>query len=110
MFIKDHSLHLAATDLVGHLNCQHLTDLDVEAANGRLRRPHFDDPLLEILTERGNRHERDYLKTLAAAGHKVVQIPGPGITPGFASQTLEAMKAGASIIAQGVFLSGKWGG
>jgi uncharacterized protein len=110
MFIKDHALQLSASDLVGHLNCQHLTDLDVEAAHGRLRRPHFDDPLLEILTERGNRHEKDYLATLARAGHTVVHIPGPGITPGFAAQTLEAMKSGASVIAQGVFLNGKWGG
>lgn len=51
-------IHLSASDLVGHLHCRHLTDLDVEALHGRLQRPHFHDPLLEILVERGALHER----------------------------------------------------
>jgi hypothetical protein len=47
------TIHLSASDLVGHLNCRHLTNLDLAAANGRLRKPFVRDPLLEILTERG---------------------------------------------------------
>ena len=51
-------IHLSASDLVGHLDCRHLTDLDVEATSGRIERPHFHDTLLEILIERGAIHER----------------------------------------------------
>lgn len=39
---------LSATDLVGHLNCRHLTNLDVEVASGTLAKPKVWDPLLEI--------------------------------------------------------------
>jgi hypothetical protein len=42
------SLQLSATDLVGHLNCRYLTNLDVEVAHGNLAKPEVFDPLLEI--------------------------------------------------------------
>ncbi len=32
-------ISLSATDLAGHLNCAHLTGLDLEVANGRLKAP-----------------------------------------------------------------------
>ena len=110
MFVNGKSLQLSASDLVGHLNCRHLTDLDVEAVNGNIQRPHFHDPLLEILVERGNRHENDYLAHLTRTGYEVVRIGGAGVTTGFATQTLEAMKSGASVIAQAAFMNGTWGG
>jgi len=103
-------LQLSASDLVGHLNCRHLTDLDVEALDGRLERPHYRDPLLDILIERGALHEKSYLDHLAANGYEVVQIEGDGLTRRQADQTLEAMRAGKQIIAQGVLLDEQWGG
>ena len=104
------ALQLSASDLVGHLNCRHLTDLDFEAAHGRLERPHYHDPLLEILAERGERHEKDYLAHLAARGHSVVRIAGKGISQAQAEQTIAAMREGARVIAQATFLHGNWGG
>ena len=44
---------LSASDLVGHLNCAHLTELDLQVAEGALAKPKHCDPLLEILRERG---------------------------------------------------------
>jgi predicted RecB family nuclease len=110
MFNKGNSLQLSASDLVGHLNCRHLTDLDVEALQGKIERRYFHDPLLDILTERGNRHEKDYLAHLTAKGYDVVRIPGAGVAPGVAEQTLSMMKAGVPIIAQGALLNGTWSG
>jgi predicted RecB family nuclease len=104
------ALQLSASDLVGHLNCRHLTGLDLEAAEGRLERPHYYDPLLEILVERGALHERDYLDRLAASGIEVVRIEGPGIRASQIDETLEAMRAGREVIAQGALRSEAWGG
>lgn len=104
------AFQLSASDLVGHLNCRHLTDLDVEAVNGKIQRPHFHDPLLDILSERGAIHERNYLEHLANKGYDVVQIEGKGVTQGQVDQTLEVMRAGAQVIAQAAFLHDGWGG
>jgi hypothetical protein len=55
------SLQLSASDLVGYLNCRHLTNLDRRVADGALKMPSVWDPLLEILWERGAIHERNYI-------------------------------------------------
>ena len=103
-------IHLSASDLVGHLECRHLTDLDVEALHGRIQRPHFHDPLLDILIERGALHERSYLEHLAGQGYQVVEIEGAGVTQALADRTLHAMRSGVQAIAQAALLHDGWGG
>jgi predicted RecB family nuclease len=103
-------LQLSASDLVGHLNCRRLTNLDLAVTNGSLRKPHVWDPLLEILWQRGAIHERNYVEHLTNAGYAVTQIEGAGITPSLVDQTLHAMKAGVQIITQGALLHGTWSG
>lgn len=103
-------IHLSASDLVAHLHCRHLTDLDVEALHGRIQRPHFHDPLLDILIERGALHERSYLEHLAGRGCQVVEIEGAGVTQALADRTLHAMRSGAQAIAQAALLHDGWGG
>jgi hypothetical protein len=53
--MKQHAneIVLSASDLVGHLNCGHLTELDFQVATGALAKPKRWDPVLEILRERG---------------------------------------------------------
>ena len=47
--IKD-SLELSASDLVGYLNCRHLSKLDRAVAEGDLAKPKLgDNPLLQLL-------------------------------------------------------------
>ncbi len=105
------TLQLSATDLVGHLNCRHLTNLDVEVANGALAKPKGWDPLLEILWERGVAHERGFVEHLRAHGYSVTEIEAThGIAAAQVEQTLAAMRAGAQIIVQGAFVSGAWSG
>src|ERR1700674_206555 len=104
------SIQLSASDLVGHLNCHHLTGLDIAVANGVLEKPKIWDPLLEILRERGARHEQGYVEHLRKSGHAVVFIDGVAVDPAAVSQTIDAMKAGSDIIVQGAFRAEGWGG
>jgi hypothetical protein len=60
MQITGGTLQLSASDLVGHLNCSHLTALDLAVAAGKLSKPSVWDPVLELLAERGSQHERAY--------------------------------------------------
>jgi len=104
------SLQLSASDLVGYLNCRHLTSLDRSVADGALKKPSVWDPLLDILWERGSIHEQNYIDHLRKAGHDIVEIHGGGIDQAIADQTFQAMRAGAEIIVQGAFLREGWGG
>jgi predicted RecB family nuclease len=104
------SIRLSATDLVGHLNCGHLTHLDLAVASGTLEKPKVWDPLLQILWERGARHEQGFVDHLAAQGLAVTVIDGIGIDTDTVAQTRTAMTAGAPIIVQGAFQTDRWVG
>lgn len=103
-------LQLSASDLVGHLDCHHLTALDAAVARGTAAKPTIWDPMLETLAERGRAHERAYLEKLKESGLSVVEIEGGGVTSAQAAQTLEAMRAGTAIIYQGALLHDVWSG
>src|ERR1700685_3528528 len=93
-------IRLSATDLVGHLNCGHLTGLDLAVANGTLAKPHIWDPLLEILWESGAPHERVFGDHLKTNDFTVTVIEGVGIDADAVALTRAAMTAGAQIIIQ----------
>jgi predicted RecB family nuclease len=104
------TVHLTASDLAGHLNCRYLTTLDRAVAHGTLAKPLISDPVLELLVERGALHERSYIDHLEANGFAVTTIDGIGVDSSSVAQTLEAMKAGAQIIAQGALQATHWSG
>jgi hypothetical protein len=60
------TIELSAADLIGHLGCRHLTQLDLAVATGKEKAPKIWDPLLELLWERGLAHERSYIEHLEA--------------------------------------------
>ncbi|CCV08466.1 hypothetical protein MESS2_750015 [Mesorhizobium metallidurans STM 2683] len=103
-------IHLSATDLVGHLNCRHLTSLDYAVARGALAKPTSFDPFLEIFGERGAIHEQAYVDNLKACGLDTVWIEGVDITASTAEQTLNAMRAGLPIVVQDALKNGRWSG
>jgi predicted RecB family nuclease len=103
-------IHLSASDLAGHLNCRHLTGLDLAVAKGELSKPLVWDPVLELLAERGTRHERNYVEHLRAGGLQIAEIDGVGIDSASAARTLDAMKAGTPVIVQGALQTGRWSG
>ena len=102
-------LRLSATDLANHLGCAHLSQLDLAVAEGRARRPHRKDPIVELLTERGREHEAAYLKHLRAQKLIVVEIRVPPGEEGVET-TLGAMRDGADIIYQAPLADARWHG
>ena len=92
---------LSASDLVGHLNCRHLTGRDIEVARGTLPKPAFWDPLLQLLWERGTRHEHGYVEHLKEQGFNITVIDGVGVDDDAVEHTREAMIEGHPIIVQG---------
>ncbi len=110
MLNLDGVVHLSASDLVGHLNCRYLTSLDLAVAKGERDKPSVWDPVLEVLAERGALHEQSYLDHLEANGLPVVRIDGVGVDTHALTQTLDAMRSGVPIIAQGALQAARWGG
>jgi len=104
------SIILSAHDLVGHLNCRHLTGLDLNVAVGTLAKPSMWDPLLEILRERGNRHEQAFVSHLEENGFKPITIDGIDITADAVAATEAAMKDGSEIIIQAALQNARWNG
>ncbi|MGH9166123.1 MAG: TM0106 family RecB-like putative nuclease, partial [Acidimicrobiales bacterium] len=106
---------LSASDLVGFLACEHLTQLELAALRGEVVRPIRDDPELDVLARRGEEHERRHLAELAAAGAWVVECDAPGGNDRAAlvaaeGATLQAMRSGAAVIYQAAFFDGTWRG
>jgi len=106
----DKQMRFSASDLVGHLDCHHLTALDAAVARGSLNKPKIWDPVLQTLVERGLAHERQYVETLKQSGVSVIEIAGGGINVTQVDQTLEAMRSGVDVIVQGALLHGAWSG
>lgn len=104
------SIHLSASDLVGHLGCGHLTELDRAVAMGTLAKPKVWDPLLEILRERGARHEKRFVDDLRKKFATVTAIEGVHIDEPSIALTRESMARGDDVIVQGAFRSGRWVG
>src|SRR5688572_3206972 len=103
-------LELSATDVSNFLGCRHRTGLERAHAAGTLRKPKFDDPLLEALFARGLEHERRYVASLAAAGRRIVDLASVKDGEAAAERTLEAMRGGADAIVQAALGDGRWRG
>ena len=106
----DDSILVSASHLVGHLNCHHLTGLDIAVATGTLAKPKVWDPLLQLLWERGARHEQAFVDHLKSQGFSVTVIDGIGVDDIAVSRTRDAMIAGDQVIVQGAFQRNAWVG
>jgi hypothetical protein len=73
------SIRFSASDLVGHLDCHHLTALDAAIARGTATKPKIWDPVLETLAER-RRGKRPLIRVFPAATW-LGRVP-PGNEPG----------------------------
>lgn len=107
-------LLLSASDLIGYVECRHLTRLDREVATGRLRLEPTRTDAGDLVARKGDEHERAYVASLRAAGRDVVEISAERGLEGLrdaAARTREAMRAGAEIVYQGVLFDGeRWRG
>jgi uncharacterized protein len=95
MRLTSGSFQFAATDLSNHLGCHHLTVLNRLAEIGEIKKPHWHDPSLEVLIQRGQKHEEAYVTHLSAQGLKIENLRGKSY-----QDTLLAMANGVDIIVQ----------
>lgn len=110
MKYKNDVWQMTASDLVAHSSCDHLMMLEKQVAVGDLKKPEHYDPLLEILRERGQRHEIAYLDYLRSEGLEITTIPGSEVSEKSVQQTVDAMQAGHPVIAQAALRDGRWSG
>jgi predicted RecB family nuclease len=110
----DGKLIFSATDLINHLECPHLTHLNIEVALGREDLTETRSDTTDLVARKGDEHEQTYLAQLRTDDRKVVEIeskPGLEGTRAGARETVAAMKAGVEVIYQGVLFDGvRWRG
>ena len=113
MEIVNDSLVYSTTDLVGFLECGHLTSLERAAVSGYLERPVRSDPVLDRIAQRGQLHEERFLDSLLAEGFRAVKLgPDPDLPRGQRlakrrDETLAAMRAGADVVYQAALFDGR---
>ena len=83
--------------------------LNLQAVHGRLSPPTFQDPLLEVLQQRGFEHESQYLDHLRALGLCVTEVATQDGDAAF-NATVKAMQSGADVIVQATLADGAWFG
>lgn len=108
MRVEGEREQLFATDLTNFLGCKHLAVLERLAAHGRARRPRFEDPMLDLLRERGLEHERAYVEFLASQGKRIVEIDKN--SPGAFDDTQRAMHENVDVIVQARLEHDRWAG
>jgi uncharacterized protein len=107
----------SATDLVGFLACEHLTNLELAARAGLTARPMRIDPELDRIVKRGYQHEARFLDELRAQGLSIVEITPDGSIENrgeqlreAAARTEAAMRDGVDVVYQATFFDGRWRG
>lgn len=96
MQLNDNRLVLTPTDLADFLACRHKTTLELQAVHGDRERPHYHEPLADILRQRGMEHEARYVDSLRARGLVVEDLKGHRDV----QRTVEAMRRGVDVIVQ----------
>lgn len=115
MRLSHAALTSSPTDLANFLSCRHKTTLDLLAAQGRIARPTWTDPLAEVLRDRGSMHEQTYIEALRARGLWIVDLTRDDDAPrpsdaDAAALTFGAMREGADVIVQAPLAGDGWFG
>ncbi len=107
MFLGPDGLTLAATDLSNFLACRRKTALDLSVARGERKRPHFHDPVVEILRQRGDEHEKRFVQAERERGFDIADLShiDRRDRQTAVAATLDAMRCGAARIIQGAVVS-----
>ena len=105
MQTRDGSTLFSATDLVGFLECEHLTTLALTDLVTPLPRAE-DDEAAVLVQQRGYAHEDAFLAALRVGGARIAEIRKNGEPAAMARETRAAMEAGYDVVFQAAFLSG----
>src|SRR4051812_32471370 len=107
---RDGDILFSPSDLNAFLECEHLTQLELEVTRGELQRPADENPQAELVKRKGEEHEAAYLARLIAEGRDVTTIPNDWDLDAAARATEEALRAGADVVYQACFVDGGWRG
>jgi uncharacterized protein len=109
---REGRLIVSATDLVGFLECGHLTTLERAAAAGLIDKPIRDDPEVELLQRRGGEHEQRYITALESRGRTITRLTADWDRPyeERAAETEQQMRRGDDVIYQATVFDGRWVG
>jgi uncharacterized protein len=112
MLSRDGRILLSPSDLNDYVECEHRTTLARQVALGERDKPHVADEGAKLLADKGVVHELDFLARMHEEGREVVEIPldERWDFETAAARTVEAMRAGADVIAQATFVDGRWRG
>jgi len=110
MRLAGEDLLVSASDLSNFLSCRYRTALEMGEARGKRQRPRWDDPLLEILFERGLEHEKAYVESLRTDSREIVDLSDVKEWDAAVAGSLDAMRSGAAVIVQPALSDGRWYG
>lgn len=101
----------SATDLVNYVACPHISELDRRSFHEQLEKAE-KDAQSELITAKGDEHEKRLLETLKASGKSLIEVPKiPGASPQEeAAQTLDILKDGYDYVFQAAFCDGTFTG
>ena len=100
-------LVLSPSDLNDFLECEHKTSIKVRRHLDGLAVDRVESPEAEILWRQGLAHERSWLERFKDDGRQVVELRAPGDDwNAAADETLHAVRTGAQVIYQAVFVDG----
>src|SRR5207342_3120986 len=89
----------SAKDLLTFLGCTHSSALDLQLARGVIKSDDDeDDPYLELLKQKGNEHEAQYLEQLKREGRSLREITRIDSLEEMAESTRCAMRDGVDVI------------
>src|ERR1700726_1189506 len=107
----------SATDLVGFLACEHLTNLELAALAGFVKRTFRDDPELDPIARRGLEHERRFVEDLSAQGRRITAVEPDGSLASdgaalraAADEVVSALMRGDDGVSQATLFAGGGGG
>jgi len=106
---SENGLSLYPSDLVNHLGCGHLTQLNLAVAEGILDKPKYHDPNADVLRERGLEFEKAYLNYLKENGF-IITVPSDENAENGYERTVSDMQKGVDFIYQARLEMDAWGG
>jgi predicted RecB family nuclease len=108
--LRHGAFSLSATDLSSFLGCRHRTALDMTVALGKRKPVYQDDPLLDLLWQRGLEHERRFVDSLRPSSRSLVDLSDVRDDEDRVRRTHHVMREGADVIVQGGLRGGVWNG
>jgi uncharacterized protein len=107
---EEGNYRFSPSDLTQWLGCAHASALARSVARGERKGAFRGSAYADLVFRKGNEHEQAYLASLRASGREVVDVGREGGWATGAARTAEAMRAGVSVVYQGVFVVGAWRG